>query len=183
MNHLFKEQSLKSLVKYNQGLLLICVILSASLLILSLNAFNRQEKWVLIPSTDLDKRITILSKGYSEIYLKEWAIYVMQTLMTTSCDTIDRQIEDLKVVASSSRDLDEFFKKHLQFVKGSNIQSVFFPKSVVVEDFNIKVSGLFRYWLGSSDQSISQEKTYLLTYKRGPKDILLLKTVKEELAL
>lgn len=180
MNHLFKEQSLKTLIKYNQRLLLVCIVLSVSLLILIVNVVNRQEKWVLIPATDVEKRLTVLSKGYSETYLKEWAIYVMQTLMTTSCDTVDRQIEDLKVVSSSSQDLDDFFKKHLQFVKGSNIQSVFFPKSVIVEQSNIKVSGLFRYWLGSSDQSVSQEKTYLLTYKRGPKDILLLKTVKEQ---
>ena len=179
MRHLFKEQSLKTLVKYNQGLLLTCVFLSIALLILSLNIFFRQEKWVLIPATDPDKHITVLSRGYSEIYLKEWAIYIMQTLMTTSIDTVDRQVEDLKKVSSSSKDLNEFFKKHIQFVKGSNIQSVFFPKSVTFENGNIKVSGLFRYWLGSSDKVISQEKTYILTYKRGPKDVLLLKTVKE----
>lgn len=179
MKHLFKEQSLKTLVKYNQGLLLICIFLSISLLVLSINIFYRQEKWVLIPATNPDNRLTVLSKGYSETYLKEWAIYVMQTLMTTSADLVDRQVEDLKVVSSSSKDLDEFFKKHIQFVKGSNVQSVFFPKSVSFEEPDIKVSGLFRYWLGSSDKAISQEKTYILTYKRGPKDILLLKTVKE----
>lgn len=179
MNHLFKKQALKDLVKYNQWLLVSCSFLALSNLILSFLVFHSEEKWVLIPSSDPNNHINVSSKGYSETYLKEWAFYVMQTLMTTSHDTVDAQIEELKVVSSSSDALNHFLKKHGEFVKGSNIQSVFFPKSVKLEESAVLINGLFRYWLGSSDKVISLEKNYRLTYKRGPKEILLLKEVKE----
>jgi len=188
MNHLFKQQALKDLVKYNQWLLMVCGILALATFTLSVLAFRAEQHWILIPATAPDQRMEISSKGFGETYLKEWATYVVQTLMTTSQDTIDIQIDEIKVISSNSEALTDFFKKHLEFVKGSNIQSVFFPKKVTVgqslvttdEPTNyVVVEGLFRYWLGASDKVVSVEKAYCLTYKRGPKDILLLKNVEE----
>ena len=178
MKHIFKKQALKELIRYNQWLLTSCVLLSVAMLCLSLHACSSHEQWVLIPANNPDKRMHISSKGYSETYLQEWAYYVMQTLMTTSYDTVVAQIAELKVISSNSDALNSFFKKHQSFVTGSNIQSVFFPKSVELEDKAVLVSGLFRYWLGSSEKVISQERTYRLTYKRGPRDILLLKDIR-----
>lgn len=178
MNHIFKQQALRDLIKYNQWLLGICGLLSVTTLCLSFHACNSHEQWVLIPASSPDKRMHISSKGYSETYLTEWAYYVMQTLMTTSNDTVAAQIAELKVISSNSDALNDFFKKHQSFVTGSNIQSVFFPKGVKIEKNAVLVSGLFRYWLGSSEKVISQEKTYRITYKRGPRDILLLKNIK-----
>lgn len=181
MKHLFKQQALKNLIKYNQWLLIICGLLSATTVLLGLHTLNQQERWVLIPMDNTDKRMIVSSKGYSEVYLREWAFSVMQTLMTTSFDTVESQVESLKLIASSSTELNQFFKKHTDFVKGSNIQSVFFPKKTTFTTNAVLVSGLFRYWLGASETGVSQEKTYRLTYKRGIKDALLLKDVKEEI--
>lgn len=181
MRHLFKKQALKDLIKYNQWLLTACVCLSITTGLLSLNALISCERWVLVPAVNPERRLHFSSQGYAKTYLKEWATYVMQTLMTTSHDTVEAQVEELKVISSNSTALNQFFKKHTEFVKGSNITSVFFPKSVIFEETAVLVSGLFRYWLGSSEKVISQEKTYRLTYKRGTSDILLLKNVKEEL--
>lgn len=180
MKHLFKQQALKNLIKYNHWLLIICCLLAASTVLLSLHTFSHQERWVLIPMDNTDKRMVVSSKGYSQVYLREWAFDVMQTLMTTSYDTVEAQVESLKLIARDSNDLNQFFKQHINFVKGSNIQSVFFPKKAAFTENAVSISGLFRYWLGSSDTSISQEKTYRLNYVRGPKDVLLLKDVKEE---
>ena len=181
MNHLFKQESLKEIVKYNKNLLIICMVLSSISLLLTIKIFTSSERWVLIPITEPDKRIIISSKGYSQNYLKEWAYHVMQTLMTTSHDTVDAQIEEIKVITTDNPSLAEFLTNHKEFVKSSNIESVFFPKKIEFETDNncILVSGNFRYWLGSSEKPISQEKTYKLTYKRGMKDLLLLKEVQE----
>jgi conjugal transfer pilus assembly protein TraE len=181
MNHFFKQESLKEILRYNKQILIICIFLAITSLLLTIKIFTSNEKWVLIPITEPEKRIIISSKGYSQNYLKEWAYHVMQTLMTTSYDTVDAQIEEIKVITTNNPLLVEFFNKHKEFVKSSNIESVFFPKKIEFEINNnsILVSGNFRYWLGSSEKPISQEKTYRLTYKRGVKDLLLLKEVKD----
>lgn len=188
MNHLFKQQSIQELVQYNRWLLAFSGLLTLAVFILSVLLFNKDEHWILIPATTPDQRLELSSKGFGETYLKTWASYVMQTLMTASYDTIDSQIEEIKVISSNSEVLTGFFEKHRSFVKGSNIQSVFFPKKItVLQNLTdpsqltdmVEVSGLFRYWLGTSDQVVSLEKTYRLTYKRGPKDVLLLKNVEE----
>jgi conjugal transfer pilus assembly protein TraE len=179
MNNLFKQQALKDVVKYNNRLLVCCILTSFVALILSIKVLTAEEKLVLIPTHDVDKRIVISSKGYTKLYLQEWAYHVMQTLMTASSDTVDRQVEELKLISANSQELHATFKKHIDFMKGSNVQSVFFPKGAEFEETAVVVSGMFRYWLGSSEKCISQEKSYRLRYKRGPNEIILLKSVEE----
>ncbi|KJV75175.1 conjugal transfer protein TraE [Orientia tsutsugamushi] len=82
--------------------------------------------------------MTISSKNYHETYLKEWAIYVTKLLFTTSPNDVERQIADMKVASSNTESLNKFFHDHLQFVKGSNVSSVFFPKNVeVINEWSI----------------------------------------------
>lgn len=180
MNQWFKQESLQEIVKYNQRLLLICLMLGITTLLLAFKTFTSSETWVLVPALSPDKRLTVSSKGYSKVYLQEWATYIMQTLMTTSSDTVEMQVEELKVISGNSHEIARFLSKHIEFVKGSNIHSVFFPKKVEFEKQAVLVSGLFRYWLGSSEKPVTVEKTYRLTYKRGPRDILFLKNVTEK---
>ncbi|SPR13584.1 conjugative transfer protein [Orientia tsutsugamushi] len=101
----------------------------------------------------------------------------MKVLFTTSPNEVERQIADMKVVFSNTESLNKFFQNHLQFVKGSNVSSVFFSKKVeVINEWSI--SGTLRYWFSDS-KHIAVDKTYILTYKRTPNYLLLLTGVKE----
>ncbi|WP_081257802.1 TraE/TraK family type IV conjugative transfer system protein, partial [Orientia tsutsugamushi] len=91
---------------------------------------------------------------------------------------VERQIADMKVASSNTESLNKFFHDHLQFVKGSNVSSVFFPKKVEVINDGVLISGTLRYWFSDS-KHIAVDKTYLLTYKRTPNYLLLLTGVKE----
>ncbi|SPR04407.1 conjugative transfer protein [Orientia tsutsugamushi str. Gilliam] len=56
---------------------------------------------------------------------------VQQTIVNTyqvQQYEVERQIADMKVVFSNTESLNKFFHDHLQFVKGSNVSSVFFSK-------------------------------------------------------
>ncbi|KJV87496.1 putative conjugative transfer protein [Orientia tsutsugamushi str. UT76] len=53
---------------------------------------------------------------------------MMKFLFATSPNEVERQIADMKVVFSNTESLNKFFHDHLQFVKGSNVSSVFFSK-------------------------------------------------------
>lgn len=103
----------------------------------------------------------------------------MRGLFTTSPEEVERQIADMKVVSSSTEQLDKFFQEHLQFVTGSNVSSVFFCKKAKVTDDGVLIQGTFRYWFGDN-KHIAADKTYLLTYKRGANHLLLLAGIKEE---
>ncbi|WP_341756986.1 MULTISPECIES: TraE/TraK family type IV conjugative transfer system protein [unclassified Candidatus Tisiphia] len=181
MNHLFKQQSIQSLVKYNQHLLIITLTLSVTTLISVVSLINREEKWLLIPAIESDRRMSVSSSIYHETYLKEWAEFVMRELFYTSPERVESQIANIKIISSSNLQLDKFFKEHLQFVKGSNVSSTFFLKTPKVVDSGVLITGTFHYWFGGSDKQVAEEKTYLLGYKRGVRGVLLLTSVEEQI--
>jgi conjugal transfer pilus assembly protein TraE len=179
MEHLFKQNSLQELVKYNKYLLVISSVLAVALLIAVISLTTKEEKWVLVPATDTDRRMTISSKTYNETYLKEWATFVMKELFTTSPEEVEKQVADMKVISRDSPLLEKFFEEHLKFVKGSNVSSVFFPKKVRLDTRGVIVEGTFRYWFGTS-KDFASEKSYLLGFKRGRNGLLLLTNVEEQ---
>ncbi|EER22304.1 conjugative transfer protein TraE [Rickettsia endosymbiont of Ixodes scapularis] len=158
---------------------MITVLLAITSLLATIKAVNKEEKWLLIPAIAPDRRMIVSSKNYHETYLKEWAIFVMKELFTTSPEEVERQIADMQVVSSATPELERFFKEHLQFVKGSNVSAVFFPKKTEIVDAGVLIQGTFRYWFGEN-KHVAVEKSYLLTYKRGANHLLLLTGIKEQ---
>ncbi|SPR08772.1 conjugative transfer protein [Orientia tsutsugamushi] len=63
---------------------------------------TKEEKWLLIPAMEPDRKMMVSSKNYHETYLKEWAIYVTKLLFTTSPNEVERQIADMKMVFSNT---------------------------------------------------------------------------------
>lgn len=143
----------------------------------TIKAVTKEEKWLLIPAIEPDRRIMDSSQDYHETYLKEWASFVMKGLFTTSPEEVERQIADMKVISSTTAELDKFFQEHLQFVKGSNVSSVFFPKKITVVTNGVFIAGTFRYWF-SENKHIAVDKTYFLT---AANHLLLLTGIKEEI--
>ncbi|MCC8371775.1 MAG: type IV conjugative transfer system protein TraE [Rickettsia endosymbiont of Pseudomimeciton antennatum] len=180
MNHLFKQTAVQELVKYNKCLLLVTTLLAIISLLTTIAAISKEEKWLLIPAIEPDRKMIISSQNYHETYLKEWAIFVMKGLFTTSPEEVERQIADVKVISSATSELEKFFEEHLQFVKGSNVSSVFFPKKTEIVGEGVLIQGTFRYWFGEN-KHIAVEKSYLLTYKRAANHLLLLTGVKEQI--
>lgn len=184
MDHMIKTASLKTSQSMVKGLLILCGVLSASTLLLSLILFNKGETFVVIPTHAPDTRMEISSKGYGMTYLKSWGYHVLGTLMTTSPDTVEQQVSELEAISSSNVMLEAYFKDHIRFIKGSDVSCVFFPKDVkhLDEDHSqsLLIQGTFRYWLGGSDKAVTQDKTYKLSYKTGPHNVLLLDGIEEQ---
>ncbi|HJD59280.1 MAG TPA: type IV conjugative transfer system protein TraE [Rickettsia endosymbiont of Omalisus fontisbellaquei] len=179
MEHLFKQSSLQEIVRYNKYLLITSALLALALLISTISLVTKEEKWVLVPALEPDRRMIISSKTYNETYLREWAIFVMKELFTTSPEEVEKQVADMKVISRNSPSLEKFFEEHLKFVKGSNVSSVFFPKKVKIIKEGVIVEGTFRYWFGAS-KDFASEKSYILEFKRGKNGLLLLTNVEEQ---
>ena len=141
MKHLFKNRSIQDLIKYNRQLLLITVILACATLLAVIALVFKEESWVLIPASNPDQRISISSNIYHESYLREWAGFVMKELFSTSPLEVEAQVANLKVVSANSKQLERFFKEHLEFVINSNVSSAFFKKSIKLVENGVLVTG------------------------------------------
>ncbi|RYE05049.1 MAG: hypothetical protein EOP33_07685 [Rickettsiaceae bacterium] len=63
---------------YNRGLLIIAMLLAVVLLLVVLLLVQKEEKWVLIPAMDIERKLELTSKNFSESYLREWARSVVK---------------------------------------------------------------------------------------------------------
>lgn len=179
MKHWFKQEAIQDLVKYNRILLMVTCFLGLSTLLMTIVLINKDEKWVLIPSVDVERKMTVSSNMFHESYLKEWAEYVMKELFYTSPERVEGQVANIKIISKSNVHLEKFFKEHLQFVQGSNVSCAFFPKAYKLGKEGVLVKGAFRYWFGGSDKQVVSEKIYLLSYERGIRGVLLLTGLQE----
>ncbi|SPR08377.1 TraE/TraK family type IV conjugative transfer system protein [Orientia tsutsugamushi] len=138
MNHLFKQNAIQELVKYNKCLLSVTILLAAANIIAIMAAITKEEKWLLIPAMEPDRKMTVSSKNYHETYLKEWAIYVTKLLFTTSPNEVERQIADMKVVFSNTESLKIFFRIICNLLKAQMcLQSFFLKKVEVINEWSI----------------------------------------------
>jgi|JI8StandDraft_1071087.scaffolds.fasta_scaffold23339_3 conjugal transfer pilus assembly protein TraE len=180
MRHILKQQSIVSIARYNRWLLFICGLLALAVLVLVLAVMNKEERWLLIPAIDTERRMNISSSRFHESYLREWTRGIVKTLYTVSDNDVEEQIAEIRMLSASSKSLDNFFRKHKEFVKGSRITSSFAFKEAVMEGDNIRVNGTFSYWFSGSPNRIAVEKSLLLSYVRKSNGLCLLTDIVEE---
>ncbi len=179
MDHFFKSTSIKKIVQYNKLLLASLLLSLSAVLVLTLMVTNKEERWLLIPAIDVDRKMNITNRFYHSNYLCEWARFTVKEIFTTSPDEFDRQIASIRRISSSNKDLEDFFDKQSHFVKGNRVSSVFYFKEAEQVTSGILVHGTIHYWFGDSDINIAQEKCYLVSYKVTNNGLLLLTNIKE----
>ncbi len=180
MNHKWKNAALQDLIKYNRYLLLILVILSFLCLILGIGLLNKEDKWIVFPSNNINNKMEISSTKLYASYLKPWAIDIAKEVFTTSPDEVEEQHARIMTISSSNKKLDSFFAKQLAFVKGNNASSVFYPKEIKLAESGVIVNGTLHYWFAGSNKKISLAKSYLISYKTATKGSILLKNIEEK---
>jgi len=180
MNHKWKIASLQDLIKYNRYLLLSLVISSFVCLILAIGLLNKEDKWVVFPSNNINNKMEISSTKLYASYLKPWAIDIAKEVFTTSPDEVEAQHARIMTISSSNKQLDAFFAKQLAFVKGNNASSVFYPKEIQLVENGVVVHGTLHYWFAGSDKKISLAKRYLISYKKASMGSILLKNIEEK---
>ncbi len=103
-------------------------MLAAANIIAIMAAITKEEKWLLIPAMEPDRKMMVSSKNYHETYLKEWAIYVMKFLFTTSPNEVERQTADMKVAFSNTESLKIFFRIICNLLKAQMYLQSFFRR-------------------------------------------------------
>lgn len=179
MNHKWKIESLKDVVKYNGYLLTAVVLLSVVCLLLSFALIDKEEKWVAIPMNDIDNKMEVSNTKLYPSYLKSWAVYIAKELFTTSPEEIEKQHAEIQKISASSKELKSFFTKQLAFVQGNRASSVFYVKSTKLVQGGVLVTGTFNYWFAGSEHKVALEKSYLLSYRQAARGLILLDNVEE----
>jgi conjugal transfer pilus assembly protein TraE len=179
MNHQWKNSSLQDLVKYNKWLLACLVTVSFLALILGITVVNKEDRWVIIASNDIDNRVEISNKELYPSYLKSWAIDIARKIFITSPEEVVNQHAEIRKIAASTKELSQFFTDQLQFVKGNNASSVFYAKSAVPVRGAVIVRGTLHYWFGDSPEKIALEKSYIISYKKAARGLILLSNIEE----
>ena len=150
MNHKWKTASLQEVVKYNKYLLMTTVVLSILCLLQSFALFGKEEKWVIVPSNDIDNKMEISNSRLYPSYLKPWARSIAREMFTTSPDEIIEQHAQIRKISSSNNELNKFFAKQMSFIKGSNASSAFYTKSTKMADGGVIVTGTLHYWFAKN---------------------------------
>lgn len=180
MNYQWKNQSLQEVIKYNKHLLVSVVALSILSLVLSFALVNKEDKWVLIPTNDISNRIEISNTKLYPSYLKSWAKNVARDVFTTSPEEVIEQHTQIRKISSSNKQLSNFFNKQLDFVQGNNASSVFFVKEAKLGNNAVLVNGTLHYWFAGSNQKITLEKHYLVSYRQAERGLILLTNIEEQ---
>jgi hypothetical protein len=172
MNHRWKTASLQTLIQYNKWLLISLGCLSLLSLLLSIVILNKEERWVLVPCHDIDRKMEISNQGLYPSYLKNWGIYIAKEVFTTSPSEVVNQHALIRKISATSTPLDKFFTEQLHFVQGNNASSVFFVKSATPVKGGVKVIGTLHYWFAGSEDIIS--------YQEAARGLILLSNIEED---
>lgn len=161
--------------------------MGAALLLLSniglvMMATQKEERWILIPQMDTDHRIPLGSDSYSDEYLRTWAGSITGDLYTVNPVTADEKARRfLEVAATSYGSLKDDILKSTKKIKSEKLSTVFYPKTFEIDRGTSKVlvRGEFLTFFGRDKAPVSREVTFALTYKKGPRGIILVENLEE----
>ncbi|MDG1437085.1 MAG: TraE/TraK family type IV conjugative transfer system protein [Rickettsiaceae bacterium] len=179
MNHQWKTSSLQEVVKYNKYLLLSVVVLSVLSLILALSLVDKEEKWVLIPSDNIENKMEVSNTKLYPSYLKPWARSIARAMFTTSPEEVEEQHAEIRKISSSNKELLKFFAEQLAFIKSNNASSVFYVKEAKLAKDGVIIKGTLHYWFAGSEKKVALEKSYLISYRETSRGLILLNNIED----
>ena len=180
LSHL--QLSVREALRHRNFAYMVSGVLLLGNLGLTLKIWKQEEHWILIPQIETDHRLPLSSSQYSEAYVLEWADSLVRNFLTVNPQTVDRRLYELLLLAEQSSALQEYVKKEVKALKQDNVSTVFYPKehSLNAQTQKVWVKGEHQTYFGRDKAPISREKTYVVTWKRGPRGVILLKDFYEE---
>tara|TARA_A100000171_G_C2129589_1_gene145793 strand:+ start:1501 stop:2070 length:570 start_codon:yes stop_codon:yes gene_type:complete len=166
------------------------VILAGFLMVMMLsNVFlvvglvTKKQRWILIPQFDINREMALTTDSFSDEYLAEWAMSLCEDFLTVNPYTVEiKKTRFLQIAARPSGDIQDSLAKMVSSIKQNKASTVFYPKKYHInrETQTIQVTGLFLTYLGRTHRPVSQDRTFLLKWMRGPHGVLLLEDMVEE---
>ena len=144
---------------------------------LALKVMTQDEYWILIPWPETHKRLPVSRTTFSDPYLIEWADNLTSRLLTMNPHTADQRVYEFLLVAENANGLADKLKRQAQQLKDEHISTAFYPKQFhhQRDSHQLWVTGDFHTFFGRDRHPVIQSRTVVLTYRRGPQGVILIK--------
>lgn len=179
----FRDHRTETLLKQRLVLVGFLMLMLVSNACLVMGLITQQERWILIPQFDITRRLSLTSDSYSDDYLTEWATSLCEDVLTVNPQTVEiKKARFLQIASRPSGDIQDSLKKMVVSIKKNRASTVFYSKSYQVDrqENTVRVRGTFLTYLGREHRPVSQDRTFLVKWVRGPHGVLLLKDMTEE---
>lgn len=183
MRFSLKTQETQVLLKQRTVLVGVGLCLLVANLLLVLLLVTRQERWILIPQFDTDRRMSLTESTFSESYLREWAVSICEDLLTANPHTVALKKERfLQLAARPQGKIQESLAKMGEVIQREGAHTAFYPKSTLLNraQNTLSVSGTFFVYLGRDHRPVVSTRTFTLQWRRGPHGVLLVEDMREE---
>lgn len=166
----------RAIQQRNYAYVVSSVLLLSNLMLVSKVIFT-EEQWVLVPQFDTDHRIPLRRSLYSNEYITNWAEGLLVSILTSNESTIDRRIQEFLILTTESHNrLRKKLKEDAKRMKEDRISTAYYPKHFTINRSKslVHIKGEFQTFFGGDKKPISQEKTFALVWKSGPRGLLLI---------
>lgn len=180
MKGVYFQQSLREALRRRNFAYVMSSFLMVSNVLLGLKVWQQEEHWILIPQLESDQRFRVSSHQYSDAYVVAWADSVVRNMLTVNPQTVERRLAELLAIAQKSSVLEARFQKEARLIKQDQVSTVFYPKEHQIKGNQIWIKGTYQMWFGRDKAPVSSEKTYRVTWVKGPHNVILLADFEEE---
>lgn len=184
MKRVFEKLTLAHTHKLVHKLIGVIFLLTGLCILLCIRLLTADTHMILVPQYRHTKTLSLSTSNFSEIYIKEWAEGVLLHILTLSPETVDDRIQDVARITAASFQghLKEQLQEEASRIKRDGVSTVFYPKqtTVNISAKTVHVEGQFHTWFGRDAQPVVQNKIWVLQWKQGPQNVILLKNFYEE---
>lgn len=177
MKSLLQNKYLTKAIQQRNYSYIVSSILLLSNVMLVAKVLFMEEHWVLVPQFDTDHRIPLRRSDFSDEYIREWSEGVITRILTANEANIEHRIHQFLILTTESHNsLRKKLKDDAKRMKEERISTAFYPKHFTINRTQslIHIKGEFQTFFGGDKKPISQEKTFALVWKTGPRGLLLI---------
>lgn len=182
MKFLVFQQDLKASHRMQAMLMVLCAVLIASNLLLTIFAMYQSRKvWTLVVPTVITQPFKFNKLQVDNNYLQQMSLFFLGERLNVTPETVDASYSLLLgyLSAEDYHDIDTVLSHEAKTIKEGKISSTFFANKIQVlpNKLTVNIDGTLSLWAGSQFISV-EKKSYVLqyTYNNGR---LLIKTFSE----
>lgn len=175
------KKNVERMQRHSSVLTAFSFIVLLSNLMLTLLAFNKKERTIVVPAT-VEKEFWIEGNRYSPSYLEQFGIFLAQLLLNKSPASVSLQNKILleHVSPGSYPTFKKALEDEMREMQAKDLTYLFFPKNVRVnpKEKSVHFEGERVTFLGT-EKLLTEMQKYIL-HLDAKKGALLLKGIKKE---
>lgn len=186
MNFNITKATLSSALKQRDLIIWACLGLIISNICLVFKVMNTEEHWVLMPQFDDEHRLEVTRSKYSDAYMHDWAVGILNALLCVNPDSIDWKVSQiLKISRNNYGPLKQKLRDESVRIKKDHVSTVFYPSSFKVnqKQKSIEVAGEYVAYFGQDTVPVVTKKKFKLIWAVRSYGVILLEDfaeIKEE---